>query len=501
MLGLIFSLTIQVGRLGRATMQHWVGMMILFLGVSGLPGRAEAAINAGWYTEARFQAEGPRGLTGLDIEMVRAIAVRAGHDLNFTRTTWPELLRAVASSERDLATGVAWTAERAAAGQMTAAYRQDINVLIQRRGEGGGPVLQDAASLLAHLQASAFRIGVINGFSYGDPRLDSWINDPARGPRVHRSSDDATNLRLLLTGKIDGFLAERLTVAQLIAASIEPRAVEENTLRIVIPLHLKFSHAVPFETVAAFEAAITALAADGTLGRIAARFRAPVLLSLTLNSRWFFVLEVIGTLASALAGYLAARAGRYSLFGAMVLALVTAVGGGILRDLLVGRHPIGVMSSPIYLQMVLGTVVVAYLAGRLAEGLRGFSLPGGRWRDRLFDLADAIGLGAFAVVGVAVAIGTTATPLWMWGPLLGAITGAGGGILRDIIRGGGDVPNLKTGFYGEVALIWSIFFSLWLERRSAVIEQEEVLLAVLVTVGGAVTTRMALLRMRAPGLP
>jgi polar amino acid transport system substrate-binding protein len=85
--------------------------------------------------------------------------------------------------------------------------------------------------------------------------------------------------------------------------------------------------------------------------------------------------------------------------------------------------------------------------------------------------------------------------------LLGAITGAGGGILRDIIRGGGDVPNLKTGFYGEVALIWSIVLSLWLHWRSAVIEQEEVLLAVLVAVGGAVMTRMALLRMRAPGLP
>jgi len=184
-----------------------------------------------------------------------------------------------------------------------------------------------------------------------------------------------------------------------------------------------------------------------------------------------------------------------------VLAVVTAVGGGILRDLLVGRHPIGVMSSPIYLQLVLATVLLAYLAGRLAAFLPDSYAAGGLWRERLFDFADALGLGAFAVVGVAVAIGTATTPLWIWGPLLGAITGAGGGILRDIIRGGGDVPNLKTGFYGEVALIWSIVLSLWLHWRSAVIEQEEVLLAVLVAVGGAVMTRMALLRMRAPGLP
>jgi len=481
--------------------RHGFWLLGLLLGMSVLTARAQAPLNAGWYAVAPFQAEGPRGLTGLDIEMVRAISARAGHGLSFTHTTWPELMRAIAASQRDLATGVAWTPGRAAAGQMTAAYRQDINALIQRRSTGGGPALRDAAGLLTHLQGSDFRIGVIGGFSYGDAALDAWITAPERGARVHRSTDDATNLRMLLAGEIDGFLAERLTAATLIAASADPRAVEENSLRIPIPLHLMFSPAMAIETVAAFDAAIAALTADGTLDRIAARFRAPVLLGLTLNSPWFFALEVIGTLAAALSGYLAARAGRYSLFGALVLAVVTAVGGGILRDLLVGRHPIGVMSSPIYLQLVLGTVLLAYLAGRLAAFLPDSYAAGGLWRERLFDFADALGLGAFAVVGVAVAIGTATTPLWIWGPLLGAITGAGGGILRDIIRGGGDVPNLKTGFYGEVALIWSIVLSLWLHWRSAVIEQEEVLLAVLVAVGGAVMTRMALLRMRAPGLP
>jgi polar amino acid transport system substrate-binding protein len=138
---------------------------------------------------------------------------------------------------------------------------------------------------------------------------------------------------------------------------------------------------------------------------------------------------------------------------------------------------------------------------RRLPALGALERAGGAWRERLFDLADAIGLASFAVVGVAVAVGTSTAPLWLWGPLLGALTGAGGGILRDIIRGGGDVPNLKTGFYGEVALIRSIVLSAWLEWRAAVIEREEMLLAVVLTVAGGVITRMALLRLRAPGLP
>jgi polar amino acid transport system substrate-binding protein len=475
----------------------WLGLICLL----APPVRAEAPLRAGWYAVAPFQSEGPRGLTGLDIEMLRALAAHAGRPLSFARTSWPELMRDIAAGERDLASGVAWTPGRAEAGQMTRAYRHDVNVLIMRRGEAGALAFRDAAGLLAHLRASGFRLGVIEGFSYGDPALDAWIAD---GARVRRSGDDAANLRLLLEGEIDGFLAERLAAATLIAASAEPRAVAEQGLRIAIPLHLMFSPRVPATTVAAFDAAIQALSADGTLAAIAARFRAPVLLGLTLNSGWFLVLEVIGTLAAALAGYLAARQGRYSLFGALILALVTATGGGVLRDLLVDRHPIGVMRSPLYLHLVLGTVLAACLAGWLAGRLpvlRALADRGGAWRDRLFDAADALGLASFAVVGVAVAVGAQAAPLWLWGPLLGALTGAGGGILRDIIRGGGDVPNLKTGFYGEVALLWSIVLSLWLDWRAAVIEREEALLAVVVTVTGAVITRMALLRMRAPGLP
>ncbi|MBX9751099.1 MAG: transporter substrate-binding domain-containing protein [Roseococcus sp.] len=480
-----------------------ISLLVLSLCFVSGAARSQASLSIGWYAAAPFQTQGPAGLTGLDIEMVRAIAARAGHGLAFSRVLYPELMREVASGRRDLVSGVAWTAQRAAAGRMSRAYRQDVNVLIQRR-DGLHPLAKDASGLLAHLKVTGFRIGVIEGYSYGDPVLDAWLADPARGAQVRRSGDDAANLRLLLAGEIDGFLAERLTAAALVAAQADPRAVEENGyLRLSIPLHLMFSREVPAATVAAFDAAIASLQADGTLYAIAARFRAPVLLGLTLNSRWFFVLEVIGTLAAALAGYLAARAGRYSLFGGLVLALTTAVGGGILRDLLVARHPIGVMSSPIYLQMVLGTVLLAYLVGRLNATVPRLTAitAGGVWRERLFDLADAIGLAAFTVVGVAVAVGVGATPLWLWGPLLGAITGAGGGIIRDIIRGGGDVPNLKTGFYGEVAVLWAIVLSAWLEWRSAVIEREEVLLAVVVTVAGGVITRMALLRMRAPGLP
>lgn len=471
----------------------------LLLAMPGAARAEPAPLRIGWFAVAPFQFEGARGVTGLDIEMVRAIAARAGHGLEFERTGWTALMVDVAAGRRDMASGVAFTPARAAAGQLSRPYRRDVNVLILRAGEARGLVAQDAVGLLAALRGGGFRLGAIQGFSYGDAALDAWLTDPDN-PHARLAPDDATNLRRLLAGEIDGFLAERIAAATLIGAHPTPRAVEEHGLRILLPMHLMFSHAVPRETVAAFDAAIAALEAEGRFTRIAVQFRAPVLLGLTLNSRWFLVLEVIGTVAAALAGYLAARQGRYSLYGALVLAIVTATGGGILRDLVANRHPLGIMTSPLYLSLVLGTVLAAFALGHLARVIP-FSAWPARLRETLFDLADSLGLASFAVVGVAVAVGTNAAPLWIWGPLLGALTGAGGGILRDIIRGGGDIPNLRTGIYGEVALFWSIVLTAWIELRSATIEVEEIILAVILAVAGGAASRMALRRRRAIPLP
>ncbi|MCX6927526.1 MAG: immunoglobulin domain-containing protein [Verrucomicrobia bacterium] len=78
------------------------------------------------------------------------------------------------------------------------------------------------------------------------------------------------------------------------------------------------------------------------------------------------------------------------------------------------------------------------------------------------DCFDALGLGAFTVVGVTVALESRCTPLWLWGPLLGAMTSAGGGILRDVVRADLDNPGLKGMFYAEVSLIWALAFSVFL---------------------------------------
>ncbi|MQA05245.1 MAG: trimeric intracellular cation channel family protein [Streptosporangiales bacterium] len=151
-------------------------------------------------------------------------------------------------------------------------------------------------------------------------------------------------------------------------------------------------------------------------------------------------LDLVGTFAFALNGALiAVRAARLDIVGVITLAMITALGGGIVRDILIGALPPTTFSDWRYLVVAAGGGLVAFLVGHRSHRL---ILP--------INVFDAAGLALFAVTGAAKAwsfgLGT--------GPaiLLGAITGVGGGTLRDVLVR--RVPTvLSSGLYAIPALL------------------------------------------------
>jgi polar amino acid transport system substrate-binding protein len=347
---------------------------------------------------------------------------------------------------------------------------------------------------------------MINGFYYG-PDIMRFINDPANAARIVGVSDDVANFENLLSHKIDGFVVDRLVGAtlawrhgwQLTVQEVSPPVYSEN-------IHVLFSKKTTTpELVEAFNRSLDRLKQSGEYGRIIREYLFPVLLGATVGQRWFFTIDILGTIAFAISGILLARQGTYSLFGAFVLASLPAVGGGIMRDLLVNRERLAVFANPAYLSAVILTVLAGYLAFNLAEstGLvarhRGNSPDGADdWFMRKISVNtaiaffDALGLAAFTIIGVVVAVESRSNPLWLWGPLLGALTGAGGGIIRDAIRADANNPFLKGTFYAEVALIWGLMLSLFLTWYANLLEYKpaQISLAVVATLIGGLLTRM-----------
>lgn len=134
---------------------------------------------------------------------------------------------------------------------------------------------------------------------------------------------------------------------------------------------------------------------------------------------FFTLLEIIGTLAFAISGIRLASAKRFDWFGAYVVGFTTAIGGGTVRDLMLSVTPFWMLDATYAIVTGVSLLVVV-----------GF----GRYLIRLnntFFIFDAIGLGLFTVVGIEK---TLAADFSLWvAVIMGTITGAAGGVLRDIL--------------------------------------------------------------------
>jgi uncharacterized membrane protein YeiH len=136
------------------------------------------------------------------------------------------------------------------------------------------------------------------------------------------------------------------------------------------------------------------------------------------------VVSVVGTIAFALSGVMAAAEAEMDWLGAVVLAAVAAIGGGTVRDLLLGETPVFWVDDRWPLLAALGTAAVALVMLRLRPSID-------PRRTTLYVATDAIGLGAFVVVGTSVAL--DAGTSYFVAAVMGVITGVGGGVLRDVL--------------------------------------------------------------------
>lgn len=138
-----------------------------------------------------------------------------------------------------------------------------------------------------------------------------------------------------------------------------------------------------------------------------------------MESLFLFIIEVIGTIAFAISGIRLAAAKEFDWFGAYTIGLVTAIGGGTLRDVLLDV-PVFWMGTPLYLLVTGLSLAVVIIFRRTLV----------RFNKTLF-IFDAIGLALFVVIGIQKSLSVD-YPMWV-AIVMGMITGSFGGVLRDIL--------------------------------------------------------------------
>ena len=143
----------------------------------------------------------------------------------------------------------------------------------------------------------------------------------------------------------------------------------------------------------------------------------------------FFVFEIIGTVAFALSGALTAMKKEMDIFGACVLGMTTVIGGGIIRDLVLGITPPTSFINPTH--ALIGIAVSAFTYFPFMQKF--FTLNKHKSYEFFMLVADSVGLGAFTVIGVNTGFEFIEDPNLFTTVFLGVITGVGGGVMRDVM--------------------------------------------------------------------
>jgi uncharacterized membrane protein YeiH len=142
----------------------------------------------------------------------------------------------------------------------------------------------------------------------------------------------------------------------------------------------------------------------------------------------FFVFELIGVVAFALSGAMRAMKCDMDVFGVCVLAVTTALGGGFMRDCLIGNTPPINLLNPFPATLSIAIAIFAFL-----PFMRRLLFHTTKAHELLMLIADSIGLGVFTVTGVSICFSHFEAPQLFMTVFLGAITGVGGGVLRDVL--------------------------------------------------------------------
>lgn len=156
------------------------------------------------------------------------------------------------------------------------------------------------------------------------------------------------------------------------------------------------------------------------------------------------VIYLIAITTEAMSGALAAGQRNMDVFGVVVIAFVTALGGGTIRDVVLGNYPVGWTQHPEYVYLVILAGLATIILARFMHHMK-----------KIFLMLDAMGLVAFSLIGSNVALKLAYAPIVVI--MAGMLTGISGGILRDVLCN--QVPVIfRQELYASVSLFTCVLF-------------------------------------------
>lgn len=497
----------------------WVLLCIPFFATAQM----QDTIQCAWYTWKPYQYINSQGeLAGLDHALITHIFREAKIEVVYNsreRDSWEKNQSDVLEGKKTFTSGAFWTSEREEQYFVSNPYRHEWNTMYVLKAEKELSKIMNLNQLLDYIKENGLKLGVIAGYKYSSHIINSFIDQYGDQEKyVVKSLDEEGNFNKLVEGKANIIIADRITGAQIIwkNRNLWNRTVSEHMIRLPSkPIHLlmhKSKDSLLYKKnkllMDKFNTSLAQLEKKGVLNDLIANYLFPVLMNITVQTQWFQLIDYIGAIFFAIAGFLIARENRFDIFGTIVMVNLLTSGGGVLRDILVGKTP-SFLQDVTYLYIILSVsflgFIATYLHLYLIQKYEEYYEWMHRYTKRFVVIRmsiESIALGAYTIIGVGIAVEMNLRPLWIWGPFLGVLTSCGGGIIADCLLKDRNNNSFKGHIDPEISMLGAIGFSFFLLWQVNRLNPNEVFLGVLVTIiaMAAIFYILLLLRAKSPSL-
>lgn len=463
-----------------------------------------------WYKSDPYQfsyigRNGNYSITGFDIELINKVSSKIGISIKYINSIWDKSVENIRIGKSDILPGATYTDERAAFANFSIPYRfEEISLFVLPSGKKQ-PNFNNVNEFLAQIRLLNFRLGIMKGFVYGNTAITDYLNESNNDDIIIKYESNAELLNSLIHGKIDGFLADRITGIALILGYTEP--IQEIHTNIRTPLHLMFSKAtVSNDLVEQYNKAIKDFIDSDGYKKLTKSYIYYVLLPKSIDSTWCNIIGFMGSIAFAVSGVILAANRNSTLFSTFLLAIMPSIIGCILFDITINQiYNSSFTLTPSYIYRVFITVLIGFSTLKLFDYYNN-QLYQDNFASRVLDnvlvVCDTLGQAFFMVIGVVIIIIQKIEPLEFWGPCFALITSSGGVVLRNIICNYGNMKKeiIPKEVNFEVFILWGIVFIILLNMYAYSPSYNTIKYSMITVIAGAVVSRLLIYYYNIPNL-
>jgi polar amino acid transport system substrate-binding protein len=434
-------------------------------------------------------------LVGLDISIINHLAHEAGYNLKFNNVEWNDRHHNVKEGVNDIILGATYTDMRAEDAYFSLPYRYEENAIFTNKNHNVILDFENINDLLTQIRVQNFKLGIIKQQIYGDPILDEFISSETNFDIIKPYLDIMECIYALNKGEIDGFISERVFGAY--ALMNNSYNIKEIVIEKKIPIHIMFSKkTVPVSIVRRFNKEIKNFVGTGEYQSMIKNYLYSNLLIQILNTKWFYIISMIGTIGFAISGFGLAIRENMTILRTCIIAIIPSVLGVILKDFIINSYEDGINFSIDYIFISLITILILYIKVLIlrlvTKDNSNFIL---KFMSNLIAIGDALGQSCFFVIGVAASIILQMNPIIIT-PIIAIIVSHLGLAIRNIILTDKFVDELNV----EITLFWSSILTLYFYFHSLQLNFNKIEFIIVISIIGCFITKLLTHYLRIPNL-